>query len=624
MTPKKAQIKTKNVYIILTGDIIILAIVNILAYLIRFDGQIPGWAFNVFIFSIFPIIVLKLITFYNFNLYRGMWRYTGIVDLGNIFFACSVSSGLIILAILFFFRFEGFSRGVFIIDYLLTFILIGAFRLAIRIFLNRGFDFKSLFVKSSNAKRNIVIIGAGDAGEKLAREIINNKNLEYGLVGFIDDNIHKKGLLIHGIPILGTTTDIKRIVLESEVGEAVIAIPSASGEKIKKILKLCEEANIKTRTIPGLGELFGETISIKKIRDISYNDILRREPVNLDVQLIERFIRGKSVLITGAGGSIGSELCRKVMKFNVGRLILFERNDTNLHEIKHEIENSYKDIPVVSILGSITDKKKVEKVFSDYRIDLVFHAAAYKHVPLMEDEPIEAIKNNVFGTKTVVDISLKHNVEKFVLVSTDKAVKPVNVMGATKRLAEIYVQSLSNSNKCDFLTVRFGNVVGSSGSVIPLFLRQIENGGPVTVTDAKATRFFMTIPEAASLILQAAAMGKGSEIFMLDMGEPVKVLDLAHDLIRLHGKAPDVDIDIEFIGLRPGEKLYEELLVEGEGIVPTDHPKIMVKRSINVDRSGVVGDIDEMNTIIEKGDSNSVIKKLGEVVPDYSPERSRD
>ncbi|MBN1574893.1 MAG: polysaccharide biosynthesis protein [Deltaproteobacteria bacterium] len=614
---KKVHTRTKNVYIILTGDIFLLVLANIFAYLIRFEGIISGWAVNAFVMTIFPIIILKLISFYYFNLYRGMWRYTGIVDLGNIFFACSVSSGLIILAILFFFRFEGFSRGVFIIDYLLTFIFIGAFRLAIRVFLNRGFDFRGLIFRDYSDMKKIIIIGAGDAGEKLAREITGNKKLKYRLIGFIDDDPRKKGLQIHGIPILGTTENIKKTAFESSVDEAVIAIPSATGADIKRILSLCEDANIKTRTIPGLGELFGDTISVKKIRDISFNDILRREPVNLDVPLIEDFIRGKSVLITGAGGSIGSELCRKVMKFKAGKLIIFERNDTNLHEIKYEIENLFADIPSVSILGSITDEKKVEKVFNDHRVDLVFHAAAYKHVPLMEFEPVEAVRNNVFGTKTVVDISLKHNVEKFVLVSTDKAVRPVNVMGATKRLAELYVQSLSNSKNCDFLTVRFGNVVGSSGSVIPLFLKQIGRGGPVTVTDAEATRFFMTIPEAASLILQAAAMGKGSEIFMLDMGEPVKVLDLAHDLIRLHGKVPNVDIDIRFIGMRPGEKLFEELLVEGEGIIPTEHPKIMVKRSIDVSRAEVIKSIEEMSLLIENGDPDVVIKKLCEVVPDY-------
>jgi len=615
--PKKVHARTKNVYIILTGDILLLVLANILAYLIRFEGLITEWALNAFVITIFPVIVVKIVSFYYFNLYRGMWRYTGIVDLGNIFFACSVSSGLIILSILFFFRFEGFSRGVFIIDYLLTFIFIGAFRLAIRVFMNRGFDFKGLIFRDLSDMKNVLIIGAGDAGEKLAREITGNKRLKYRLVGFIDDDPRKKGLHIHGIPVLGTTESIKKTAFESSVDEAVIAIPSASGTDIKRILALCEEANLKTRTIPGLGELFGDAISVKKIRDISFNDILRREPVDLDVRLIEDFVRGKSILITGAGGSIGSELCRKVMKFNAGKIIIFERNDTNLHEIKNEIETLYKDIPTVSILGSITDEKKVEKVFNDHRVDLVFHAAAYKHVPLMEFEPVEAVRNNVFGTKTVVDISLKHNVEKFVLVSTDKAVRPVNVMGATKRLAEIYVQSLSNSKNCDFLTVRFGNVVGSSGSVIPLFLKQIERGGPVTVTDAEATRFFMTIPEAASLILQAAAMGKGSEIFMLDMGEPVKVLDLAHDLIRLHGKMPNVDIDIKFIGLRPGEKLFEELLVEGEGIVPTEHPKIMVKRSIDVKRSDVIKSIEELSLMIEKGDSDAVIEKLCEVVPDY-------
>lgn len=615
------NLRIKNVYIVLLGDILLFSLANILSYCIRFEGNIPDRHIQIFLSSIFPIIIIKIFVFYFFNLYRGMWSYIGIVDLRNIFFASSSSSAIIILAILYFYRFEGFSRAVYIIDYLLTFIFIGGFRLAIRIFLNRGFDLRTLIRSSKNKKRNIIIIGAGNAGEQLYREIKSNRNLDYEIVGFIDDDPKKQGKLIHGVSVIGTTGDLKTIVdsKNSDIDEIIIAIPTASGKDIKRIIESCEDAHVKFRILPGLGELIDGKVSLKVAREISYNDILRREPMELDSEAISSFISNKKILITGAGGSIGSEVCRKVLRYNPELIIVYERNETNLFEITNELIYIFPQAKIVSVLGDILDKVKVNRVFEKHRPDIVFHAAAYKHVPIMEFEPIEAVRTNVIGTKTLADISQKYKIEKFIFISTDKAVRPVSVMGATKRIAEMYVYSLQKRHSCDFSIVRFGNVLGSSGSVVPIFIKQIEGGGPITVTHPEVTRYFMTISEAANLILQAAAIGMGREIFVLDMGDPIKITDLACDLIHLYGKTPEVDIEIKFTGLRPGEKLHEELLSANEDIIETNHSNIFLAKPEVIEEDLISKGVDDLNRIVSDGNTDDIVEKISDIVKEYKP-----
>jgi len=430
-----------------------------------------------------------------------------------------------------------------------------------------------------------LIIGAGDCGEKIFREIRDNARLQYNVVGFLDDNPVKVGMKIHGIPVLSDIRAIETAGQKVNAEEALIAIPSANSKEIRRIVEICDESGLKFKTIPGMGELINGKVSVNAIREVAYRDLLGREIINLEEEKIGALLKDQNILVTGAGGSIGSELCRQICRFEPEKIILFERAESPLHAIELELKHNFKNVKVGSVLADIQDVNQIEKAFESNRPHIVFHAAAYKHVPMLELLPWKAIDNNVFGTKNLIEVSVKSNVERFVFVSTDKAVRPANVMGASKRLSEMLVQGQNGCGQSDtkFMIVRFGNVVGSVGSVVPLFKKQIQKGGPVTVTHPEVTRFFMTIPEACQLILQAGAMGNGGEIFILDMGTPIKISDMARDLIRLSGFEPDVDIKIEYIGLRPGEKLYEELITEGENIVPTRHKKIMVLKGIECD-----------------------------------------
>jgi FlaA1/EpsC-like NDP-sugar epimerase len=403
--------------------------------------------------------------------------------------------------------------------------------------------------------------------------------------------------------------------------EALIAIPSASGATMRDIVALCDESGVPFKTVPGMGELIDGKVSIKTIRDVAYRDLLGREVIRLDEDRIEAYLENSRVLVTGGGGSIGSELCRQICRFRPRSVILFERAESPLYEIDLELKSDFPYVKIFSVLGDIRDRHQLEHAFSEHQPQVVFHAAAYKHVPMMEVQPWKAVRNNILGTRNVIDIAREHDVDRFVFVSTDKAVRPVNVMGATKRVAELLVEGQNGGGHKGpkFMIVRFGNVVGSVGSVVPLFKKQIEKGGPVTVTHPDMTRYFMTIPEACQLILQAGAMGEGGEIFILDMGTPVKIVDMARDLIRLSGFEPDVDIQVEYIGLRPGEKLHEELITEGEGIVPTSHEKIMVLRGESRDLLGLNGSIDKLVGMSYEQDVRAIISKLQEIVPEYSP-----
>jgi FlaA1/EpsC-like NDP-sugar epimerase len=424
---------------------------------------------------------------------------------------------------------------------------------------------------------------------------------------------------IHGIPVISDIANLKTIARKVKADEVLIAIPSAKSKQIRTVVQICEKSGLKFKTIPGIGELINGKITVNEIREVAYQDLLGRDIVKLEEGRIGAYLKGKRVLVTGGGGSIGSELCRQICRFNPQKIILLERAESPLHAIELELKQAYKDIAVCPVLGDIQDRRQLQKAFEANPPHIIFHAAAYKHVPMLEMQPWKAIDNNVLGTKNLIETAVKFNVARFVFVSTDKAVRPANVMGASKRVSEMLVQGQNGCGISDtkFMIVRFGNVVGSVGSVVPLFKKQIQAGGPVTVTHPEVTRFFMTIPEACQLILQAGAMGNGGEIFLLDMGTPIKIDDMARDLIRLSGLEADVDIQIEYIGLRPGEKLYEELMTEGENIIPTRHEKIMVLKGIECNLEMLNGKIDELVLFGKRQDGSNIRSKLKEIVPEY-------
>ncbi|OQY09815.1 MAG: capsule biosynthesis protein CapD [Desulfobacteraceae bacterium 4572_187] len=601
----------RNFFVILGMDLFLLSSSLYFAYLIRFDFTISQ-QYSILLYRILPfVLIIKVVSFYFFDLYSGMWRYTSIADLFNIIKASSLSTLLIVSFILFRTKFQGFSRSVFIIDWCFTILFISGYRLFIRLYFEYSSGDKinimsmwkalGLFNRKRADGKRLLIIGAGNCGEKIYREIHDNDRLQYRVVGFLDDNSAKFGKKIHGVPVLGCIRDIKKIISKTMADEALIAIPSTNSQKMRDIVAKCKESGIRFKIIPSMGELINGKATVNDIREVDYSDLLGREVIKLDEEKIGAYLRGQCVLVSGAGGSIGSELCRQICRFRPKSLILYERAESPLYEIELELKQNFRDIKIVTLLADVQDTKQLEKTFEFYKPQTVFHAAAYKHVPLLELQPWKAIDNNIKGTANIVEVANKYNVERFVFVSTDKAVRPANIMGASKRVAEMLIQ---NQNGCGlshtrFMIVRFGNVVGSIGSVVPLFKKQIVKGGPVTVTHPEMTRYFMTIPEAGQLILQAGSMGNGGEIFLLDMGTSIKIDDMARDLIRLYGFEPDVDIKIEYVGLRPGEKLYEELIIEGEGIVPTTHDKIMALKGTECDVYLLNGKIDELTKIAE-------------------------
>lgn len=630
----KIRFVYKNFILVLLADILLLSISLFLAYLIRFDFHLPR-QHSMLLYQLLPfVLIIKISCFYFFDLYRGMWRYTSISDLLNIIKASCVSSLVIVCLILFSHsRFIGFPRSVFIIDWCFTILLISGYRVCIRLYFEQNSGDKTLsiptrqvltmFFKKMAGTKRLLIIGAGNGGEKIYREIHNNANLQFTVIGFLDDDLAKVGRKIHGIPVLGRINDIKRIAKLVNADEALIAIPSATSSEMRNILAHCKECGIQFKTIPGMGELINGKVTVNTIREVDYRDLLGREMIKLDEDKIGSYIKKARVMVTGAGGSIGSELCRQICRFKPECIVLFERAESPLFEINHELEHDFGDIEIIPILADVQDKEQVEKAFEAYQPQTVFHAAAYKHVPMLEIQPWKAVDNNIQGTANLIEITNKFNVERFVFVSTDKAVRPANVMGASKRIAEMLIQSQNGCglSPTKYMTVRFGNVVGSVGSVVPLFKKQIQKGGPVTVTHPDVTRFFMTIPEACQLILQAGAMGNGGEIFLLEMGTSIKIVDMARDLIRLSGFEPEEDIKIEYIGLRPGEKLYEELIIEGEDVIPTSHEKIMVLKGMDCNIQLLNGEINHLIHIAKDQESKKIKDKLKEIVPEYRTQR---
>jgi FlaA1/EpsC-like NDP-sugar epimerase len=584
------------------------------AYLVRFDFAVPVRYLPVMRETLPALLGAKAFGFLMFGLFSGWWRFVSIRDIFPIAAGCTLGSVLFAGTVLYFFGPVYIPRSIYFLDWGNTLLLV----LGIRYLVRAG---RETFGRMRmGSERRVLIVGAGSAGRMIAREIRENVALGMIEVGFIDDDPRKVGTRIEGLRVLGNHDRIEEICRNYEVDEIIIAIPSALPSHIRHIVEHCRGVSARFRILPGVGELIGGTLSVKALRDVDLEDLLGRDPVTLDTELLRRDITGHVVMVTGAAGSIGSELCRQVAGLAPAKLVMFEIAETPLFELEHDMRTKFPRVPLVSVIGDIRDRKRVEAVFAAHEPTLVYHAAAYKHVPVMEVHPAEAVKTNVLGTRILAEIAARHGVQRFVLVSTDKAVRPTNVMGATKRVAELVVQNMNgNGHDTVFVAVRFGNVLDSSGSVIPIFRKQLETTGKLTVTHPEASRYFMLIPEAAGLILQAGSMGQGSEVFVLDMGEPVKIVDLAKNIIRLSGKELGVNAEIAYTGLRPGEKLHEELVVEGEDVIRTSHPKVMK----------MIGDAElpkdwnrHLNLLVDlaaQGDRTGVIRQLKALVKGYTP-----
>ena len=595
------------------------------AFILRFEFNFPKIFDERLAYCFFALLFTRTIIFQKYCLFHGLWRYSGVYEVWPLFRATTLSTSLLPVWVVLF-QVEGFPRSIFVLDWLLCLFLVGGLRLGMRLLRESYAQRMSLNLKTkadNNADTHLLIVGAGDAGERLAREILRHprQRNHYHIVGFLDDDEQKHQASIHGISVLGSIVRIKDKVIKYAVQEVVIAIPSASGDNMRRIYELCLQSGAKVRTIPSVDTLIQGQVELHHIRDIAIEDLLRRNPVLLNTEHLNHLIAGKVILVSGAGGSIGSELCRQICRFMPERVILLEHSECNLFYINKELQDSFNTCEFVPVIADVKDIERVEHCFKQHRPHVVFHAAAYKHVPMMELNESEAIRNNVFGTSIMAQAAHQYGARHFVLISTDKAVNPSSMMGASKRLAEILVQSLAQKSRTCFSVVRFGNVLDSTGSVIPIFKSQIKKGGPVTVTHPEMTRYFMTIPEASQLVLQAAAMGKGGEIFILDMGEPVKIVDLARDLIRLSGLNPDVDIDIVFTGIRPGEKLFEELSTSQEHMTHTAHDKIFVHHSPPMPWNHVMRILREIEMTLKSNHPQGLSLKqvLMRILPEYKP-----
>jgi FlaA1/EpsC-like NDP-sugar epimerase/lipopolysaccharide/colanic/teichoic acid biosynthesis glycosyltransferase len=619
----KSFLASKNIWIMIFGDAFLIAGAHCFSYLLRFDGIVPANEIQRLLGTLVWIVPLKVLCFWRFDLYRGMWRYTSLHDMYNLAKACAVSSALVLALLLITVRFGGFARSVFVIDLLATFLFTGGFRVGIRMHYHRKnrLDRRMFYNWQDNELKRVLIIGAGNAGEKLLREIRENEELFYDVAGFVDDNPGKLQRAIHGIGVLGSLEDLAEVSKRHKVDELIIAMPSATFEQMRAVVAACESTGLPFKTVPGLGELIQGRVSISALREVNYADLIGRQQVQLEVEEIGGYLTGRRVMVTGGAGSIGSELCRQIAAFKPQRLIILDNDETGVYETAIDLRREFPGLNVQGILGSVSIASIMARVFEMEKPQVIFHAAAYKHVSVLESHPWEAVYNNVVGTRNVLDLCARNGVERCVVVSTDKAVRPTSVMGATKRVDEILMQAYAAAFGTRFMAVRFGNVVGSAGSVIPLFRRQIREGGPLTVTDPEVTRYFMTIPEASRLILQAGAMGRGGEIFILKMGVPVKIAEMARDLIRLSGLKPEEDVQIEYTGLKPGEKLYEELITEGEGIQESRIEEIMVLTNGYPERT--LEDIDRqighLVELAQQADADGIKAALKRLVPEYTP-----
>ncbi len=600
--------------LLMFSDVIVINLAFIIAFAIRFDGNITGKMASQYIptymHSAITLTAIKIVILYSFKMYDSLWRYASIEELVQIvtasFFATAGG-----VSYMFIMQYQ-LPRSIYVLTFILDIVLIGGIRLSYRTL--RKIKGSGLGTKKDF--KRIMVVGAGQAGAMVIKELKSHEELRSNPVAIIDDDETKLGKMINGVPVVGDKYHIKKFVERKNIDEIIIAIPSATKSMISEIVNECSRTKCKLKIVPGMFELIDGKVTIKEIRDVDIEDLLGREAVKVDLEGMSGYLKDKIVLVTGGGGSIGSELCRQITTFGPSKLLILDIYENNAYEIQNELRRNYPDLDLEVTIASVRDRKRMEEIFKIYSPNVVFHAAAHKHVPLMEANPQEAIKNNVFGTLNVAECADIYGADKFVLISTDKAVNPTNVMGATKRMAEMIVQSMSKKSNTEFVAVRFGNVLGSNGSVIPLFKKQIASGGPVTVTHQEVTRYFMTIPEAVQLVTQAGAMAKGGEIFVLDMGEPVKIVDLAENLIKLSGFEPYEDIDIQFVGLRPGEKLYEELLMDEEGLTETSHNKIFIGKPLFIDKKVLQAQLKRLNEIIENN-GDELINHIEHMVPTY-------
>ncbi len=602
-------------------DILAIMASSALGLLMRFDMSYAElvstvdadiWINN--IWSYLPItVVTTIIIFHFFHMYQSLWSYAGLSEMASLIAGCLLSGVLQFAGMRFVFRYA-MPRTFFFTYVMWLIIFVAVSRFAYRVF--RTFVQK----RNENARNvNVMVIGAGEAANSLIREMNTSRYIQKAVCCVIDDNPAKIGAYIHGVKVVGGRNQIIEAAAKYDIDEIIVALPSISKKETREILDICQETKCDLKTLPGIYQLVNGEVSVSQLRKVDVTDLLGRDPVQTDLDSVMGYVRDKTVLVTGGGGTIGSELCRQIVTHRPKLLIIFDIYENNAYDIQQELRMKYPEFceeHLLVLIGSVRNTARVEDVFEKHHPDIIYHAAAHKHVPLMEISPNEAIKNNVMGTWKVCEAALKYHAEKFVLISTDKAVNPTNIMGATKRICEMIVQSYDKRGDTSFVAVRFGNVLGSSGSVIPLFKKQIEAGGPVTVTDPRIIRYFMTIPEAVSLVLQAGVYAKGGEIFVLDMGEPVKILDMAKNLIRLSGYVPGEDIEIKFTGLRPGEKLYEEMLMDEEGLQDTPNKLIHIGRPIDMDTDSFFEKLSKLN-IESKKEKADVRVWIKDLVPTY-------
>jgi FlaA1/EpsC-like NDP-sugar epimerase len=607
----------KRLFVLMLADAIIVSLAVVFAYLLRFDFKIQEQYLGQIPYVIMCYGLIVLLANYYMGIYKRMWRYASIGELITLLKVAVISTGIFFMiysVIKLWIVPVTIPRSIFLISLGLFVLMMGASRLAWRMW-------RDNYIKIQPYHQKALIIGAGNAGTLVAKEMKHNEHSSLYPVAFIDDDHRKHRLEIMGLPVLGGREDIPDIVVNHGIDVIIMALPSAKREDLRKIFDIAKETSAKVKILPNVSHLIEGKVSIQKIRDVKVEDLLGRDPIQVDLKGIMSYVTSKIVLVTGAGGSIGSELCRQISQYNPEQLIILGHGENSIYSIELELRLTHPTLELLTVIADIQDRVRIEEVYAQNRPDVVFHAAAHKHVPLMESNPAEAVKNNIFGTKNVAEAADKYGVERFVLISTDKAVNPTSVMGATKRVAELVVQTINETSTTKFTAVRFGNVLGSRGSVIPLFKQQIEQGGPVTVTHPEMVRYFMTIPEAVQLVIQAGALTKGGEVFILDMGEPVKIIDLAKDLIRLSGLIPGEDIAIQFSGTRPGEKLYEEILTQEEGASSTKHDRIFIGRPAILTSKEMAREIQQLESVLNKTPVD-VKKALIEIVPTFKEQVS--
>ncbi|GLI36661.1 polysaccharide biosynthesis protein [Geobacter hydrogenophilus] len=609
-------ILTQRRLMVFSLDTASIAASFLLAFLLRFDFTFPPSYHELIKDGLLVVLLVKPLVFLFSGMYRSIWKYASLQDGIEIFKVVTLSTLITSFVLFFLHDTSAMPRSIYVLDWVLLFAMVSTSRLLWRVYR------ETYIIPRYHTGKRTLIVGAGEAGNLLLKEIRKQKNPANQIIGFLDDDPAKQGMRLGGVPVMGDLGRLRAAIRKHRIEEVIIAIATAQGAVTRQVVSCCKETKVRFKTLPGIKDIIDGTVSISQIKDVEIEDILGREPVKLDLETIRGYLTNKRVLVTGAAGSIGSEICRQVAAFSPYKLLLFECAETPLYQIEKELTATHPNLRIIPVIGDVRDQARVEAIFDEFQPEVVFHAAAYKHVPMMEYNPVEAVTNNIGGTRVLANAAHRFGVKNFVMISTDKAVNPTNIMGASKRVAEIYVQSLARRSRTNFTTVRFGNVLGSNGSVIPLFKEQIKTGGPVTVTDPKVIRYFMTIPEACQLVLQAGCIGNGGEIFVLDMGDPVRILDLAEELIRLSGFVPHEEIDIVFTGLRPGEKLFEELLIDGEGIKPTRHEKIKVLAAMDSDFDAVERELGVLFAMAGNADIAGIVKQLRTIVPEFSPQYS--